>query len=95
MAQMQKPDGVVVLPLWTAAALDQLREIERGAVDSALHHLATSGDRRALKILASPDPDRKNGTLYEMRVGSELRLLLLYREEAQSYEVVGINRRAA
>lgn len=95
MAQTQKPGGIVVIPLWTAAALDQLRDVERGAVESALHHLATSGDRKALKILASPDPDRKNGTLYEMRVSSELRLLLLYREEAQRYEVVGINRRAA
>ena len=95
MVRSKHAERVVVRPLWTEAALAQLSVAEKAAVEAALHQFATSGDQTALKVLADADPHLPDGTLYELRVGAGLRVLLLHQKQTLRYEVVGINRPAA
>ena len=87
--------GLVRLPTWTMALLDQLNDAEQAAIDTGLRQFANSGDQTLLKLLATADPERQNGTLYEMRIEIGLRILLVQRDEFSHYEVVGIHRYAA
>lgn len=91
---------VVVLPLWANAALDQLSAPERAQVAASLERFANGpnlGDLHVVRSSALPDasanPDGQR--LYELRAGQDLRVLLLHRQEAGQYEVVGIRRRSA
>lgn len=86
----------VVMPLWTEAALAQLSLPERAQVAAALRRFVEAehpGPGDSTIVVRETMPGEQK--LYALQTGADLRILLLQRDDARHYEVVGISRHPA